>query len=150
MESVEALIKSGLCIPVDKRSEFIFLLRQTRPFCVLSASLSHLSPQENASRNALLLADLHFTSNGYYRKSIYEQDGHWKGEKEDSFLVFGMPIWEAQKLADKYGQESFLHSSEITDVVVSEGEVSEKWNGGNYSSTFISPYDQVHWYAEVK
>lgn len=36
------------------------------------------------------------------KKSIYEQDGHWKGEKEDSFLVFGMPIWEAQKLADKY------------------------------------------------
>jgi len=137
--------------PQDKREYFTFLLRQIRPWAVLSAWLPNLSPQENKARNAALLADLHFTHDRYYRNSIYEQDGHWKGDHEESFLVFGMPKSEALHWGEKYGQECILHSEDIGEVVVSEEDyVSEKWNGGNYSSTFISPYDQIHWYAEVK
>ena len=117
-----------------------------RPWVVISAWKSDLSDEVNHARHALLWTDLVTLDNGYYAKSIYDQDGWWNGEKEESYLVFGMPNHVAQWLAKKYGQKSILHSEYVIEVEFFD---TPPENLVSYSSTFISPDEQVHWVADI-
>ncbi len=120
-------------------------LQTFRPWTVISAWKSDISDEVNHVRHALLWTDLVTLDNVYYAKSIYDQDG-LNGEKEESYLVFGMPRYLTEQIAKKYDQESILHSEYVIEVEFFDTPPEHLVS---YSSTFINPDEQVHWVADI-
>lgn len=120
-------------------------IRTQRPWGVVSAWKAGLTKQENNARNAKLLADIVTMDNGYYKSSVVDQDGWWNGEREESFLIWGIPEDKLIELGNKYDQEAVLHSNNVQDVVLDVPE------GANRSVAWLNVGDgslsTVAWYA---
>lgn len=87
--------------------DLIFQLKQVSPWAVISASKGK-SRHEDSANNAALWAELVTLDNGFYKSSIRETRGVYKGQSEDSFLVLGLPLDKAIYLGELFGQESVL------------------------------------------
>lgn len=121
-------------------------IRTQRPWGVVSAWKAGLTKQQNNVRNACLLADILTMDNGYYKSSVVEQDGWWNGEREESYLIWGIPEDKLIQLGNKYDQEAVLHSNNVQDVAI-----LEERQGANCSVAWLYKGDgsveAVVWYA---
>ncbi len=115
-------------------------IRTQRPWGVVSAWKAGLTKQQNNVRNAILLADILTLDNGYYKSSVVEQDGWWNGEREESYLIWGIPEDKLIQLGNKYDQEAVLHSNNVQDVVLDVPD------GANRSVAILDD-GAVSWYA---
>jgi len=136
------------------REEFLRDLRQVKPWAIISSYRPQFSELENKARSANLLADLVTLDNGYYRDSVFDQDGWWDGVKEESYLVFGMPKDQALALGRKYEQDSVLHSEDVKSIyeyIPPFGyPEDDPLDFDSYSITYLSPDETITWVAELK